>query len=69
MHKQAAKNTFMLLLAALMTGLGVSAIVAFVPLQALLIIAGIAFAAYMVWIFYSMEKSRLETLEILNKRG
>lgn len=68
MHKQAAKNTLILLLAALMTGLGVSLIVAFVPLQALFVIAGIAFVAYIVWIFYSMEKSRLETLETLNKQ-
>jgi hypothetical protein len=69
MHKQAAKNTLMLVLAALMSGLGAAAIVAFIPLQALLLIAGIAFIGYMVWICYSMEKSRLETLEVLNKRG
>ena len=68
MHKQAAKNTLMLILAAIMAGLGVSLIVAFVPLQAFLAIAGIAFVAYMVWICYSMEKSRLEGLDRLNKQ-
>lgn len=68
MHKQAAKNTFMLIAAAVMTALGVGAIVAYIPLQALLIIAGIAFVGYMVWIFYTMEKSRLETLEELKKQ-
>lgn len=69
MHKQAAKNTLMLVLAALMTGLGVAAIFAFIPLEALLYIAGTAFMGYMVWICYSIEKGRLETLESLNKRG
>lgn len=69
MHKQAAKNTFMLILAALMAGIAVSAIIAFVPIQSLLVIAGIVFVAYMVWIFYTMEKSRLESLESLNKRS
>jgi threonine/homoserine/homoserine lactone efflux protein len=68
MHKQAAKNTLMLIAAALMTAAGVSLILTFIPLQALLYIAGIAFVAYMVWIFYTMEKSRLETLEQLNKQ-
>lgn len=68
MHKQAAKNTLILVLAALMTGLGVSLILANIPLQALLYIAGIAFVAYLVWVCYSMEKSRLESLEILNNK-
>lgn len=68
MHKQAAKNTLLLVLAALATGFGVAAIVAFIPLQALLAIAGIGFVGYMVWIFYSMEKGRLETLEELKKQ-
>ena len=69
MHKQAAKNTLMLVLAAVMSGLGVGLIINYVPLQALLYIGGIAFVAYMVWICYSMEKSRLEVLETLNKNG
>ena len=68
MHKQAAKNTFMLIAAALMSGLGVSLILTFVPLQAFLYIAGAAFVGYMVWIFYTMEKSRLDSLDQLNKR-
>jgi threonine/homoserine/homoserine lactone efflux protein len=68
MHKQAAKNTLMLVLAALMAGIGVSLIVTFIPLQAFLYIAGIAFIGYMGWICYSMEKSRLESLEILNNK-
>ena len=68
MHKQAAKNTLMLALAALMGGLGMAAIFTFIPLQSLLYIAGAGFVVYMVWIFYTMEKSRLETLEELNKQ-
>ena len=68
MHKQAAKNTLLLLLAAIMSGLGVSLIVTFMPLEAFLYIAGIAFVAYMVWVCYSMEKSRLEGLDRLNKQ-
>lgn len=67
MHKQAAKNTLMLVLAAVMSGLGVSLIFTYIPLKALLLIGGIAFVAYMIWICYSMEKSRLETLDTLNK--
>ena len=68
MHKQAAKNTLLLLAAALMGGLAVAAIVAFVPFQAFLVIGGIGFVGYMIWIFYTMEKSRLETLDRLNKQ-
>lgn len=67
MHKQAAKNTALLILTAVMVGLGVAVIVNFIPVNILLYLMGFGLMGYLVYIFYSIEKSRLESLERLNK--
>ena len=67
MHKQAALNTAKLVATALLSGLGVGVIVNYVPIEALMYIAGIIFVGFMIWVFYGIEKSRLESLEKINK--
>jgi|LakMenEpi03Aug12_release.lakeMendotaPanAssembly.Ray.scaffolds.fasta_scaffold3955813_1 hypothetical protein len=67
MHKQAAKNTALLLSAAVMVGLGVAFSIEFIPVKILLSLMGVGLMGYLVYVFYSIEKSRLESLESLNK--
>lgn len=68
MHKQAAKNTLMLILSAIVAGLGIATAFSYIPVQILVYIGVASFAGYMIWIFYTMEKSRLEGLARLNKQ-
>ena len=67
MHKQAAKNTALLLATAVMSGLGIAVIINFIPATVLIYMAVAALFAFIVYCFYSIEKSRLESLERLNK--
>ena len=67
MHKQAAKNTAKLLAAALLASAVVSVAINVVPLDVLLSILGLGVMGYLIHVFYTIEKGRLESLERLNK--
>ena len=66
-HKQAAKNTAMLLAAGLMSVLGVYVIVQFMTPEILIYLVCASAFVYLIYIFYSIEKNRLETLDRLKK--
>lgn len=67
MHRQAAINTAKILASALVCGLVGSVVVETLSVKTLLTILGVGVMGYLVYIFYSIEKSRLESLERLNK--
>ena len=67
MHKQAALNTAKLIALALVASLVGAAVVHAIPFETLMYIAGFGIMGYLVYVFYSIEKSRLESLERLNK--
>ena len=67
MHRQAAINTVKILASALVCGLVGFVVVETLSVKTLLTILGVGVMGYLVYIFYSIEKSRLESLERLNK--
>lgn len=66
-HTQAALNTAKLIASGMLTALGVFFIINFIPLEDILIIGGMGFLAYMIYLFYKIEKTRLESIDKLNK--
>lgn len=69
MHKQAAINTAKTVLFVMLgTALGIAAVELLTPTQiAIGMIVGLL--GFMIHITYSIEKSRLETIEFINKIG
>lgn len=66
-HKQAAKNTLALIAAAIMGSLGVFLIAQFMTVEIFVYTLGAGAFIYMIYVFYSMEKHRLETIDKLKK--
>ena len=66
-HKEAAINTLKLIAAGILSSTAMMLVVKYVTLEAFLYFLGAAAFGFMVYTFYSMEKTRLETLDKLKK--
>jgi hypothetical protein len=67
MHKKAALNTLKLFALAMTVALGTSLAFNYLSSVVLFSILGAGVMGYLIYIFYSIEKTRLERLESLNK--
>ena len=68
MHKQAALNTVKFFAAAFAVGILVALGAEYLTAGQFMSVIGIGVLAFFINIFYSIEKSRLESLEKLNDR-
>ena len=67
MHKQAALNTLKIVASAAVTGVIVTLAIEYLTLSVFLSVLGTAAIAYFVYVCYCIEKSRLESIDRLNK--
>ena len=66
MHKQAALNTAKVLGIGILVGLATVFGIELLTLDIVLKLLGVGFLVYFVYMFYSIEKGRLESQERLN---
>lgn len=67
MHKQAAFNTLKFVASAIITGVAIALSIEYLTLATVMMALGCGVIVYFVYMFYQIEKSRLETIETLKK--
>lgn len=67
MHKQAAFNTLKVIFMALAAGIAVAVFIAILTMSQAIYLGCGALLAFAIYMFYNIEKDRLERLDQLNK--